>query len=131
VRLPTRRDGTLASRSLVVLAYSDPVVLRALTFSLEIEGYDVRICDSSTALLALKLPDRRACLVLDQHLSRHSGLEALSILRKRDVNLPAVLITGQSRPWVRNAATAAGASLVELPLLADALLDAVRGALSA
>jgi len=113
------------------MACSDPAVLRALTFSLEIEGYDVQICESASALLALQLPNRRACLVLDQHLLPLSGLETLCILRQRDVRLPAVLITGRPHSWVQGAATAAGAILVEKPLFGDVFLVAIRDALAA
>ena len=128
---PTRADGTTPARPLVVLAYNDPAVLRALTFALEIEGYEVEACDGAEALLAFSLPDRRACLVLNQRLPPLTGLQAVRILRERNVRLPIILTVGKLRLSERYAATALGVGLVEKPLLGEVLLEAIGAAFAA
>ncbi len=125
-----RRDEPGASRALVVVVDDDPAVRSALKFSLEVEGYQVEVCDSGEALLACQLPDSRACLVLDYGLPGMSGLDVVSLLRRREVHLPAVLITSHPPRALRTAAAAAGVWIVEKPLLGDSLLDAIRTTLA-
>src|SRR5262245_28950818 len=76
----------------VVLVDDDDALLRALRFSLEIDGYVVVTCHTGEELLALELP-ANACLVIDFRLSGLDGLQALDDLRARGVTLPAILIT--------------------------------------
>jgi FixJ family two-component response regulator len=114
---------------LVVVVDDDAALRHALTFSLELEGFQVEGCDSGEALLARALPDRDTCLVIDERLPGVSGLQALRKLRARAVALPAVLITSNPKAALRQAAAAAGVPIVEKPLLGDALLGSIRAAL--
>jgi len=121
----------LPPRPVVVLVDDDTALRTALTFSLELEGYDVSACESGEALLAARLPKSHACLVLDYNLTGMNGLAALAELRRRDVRLPALLITSHPHAAMRQAALAARAKIVEKPLLGDALLGEIRSALAA
>jgi FixJ family two-component response regulator len=121
----------LPSRQTVVLVDDDAALRTALKFSLEIEGYQVQACESGEDLLAAPLPMRDACLVLDYNLAGMNGLAALAELRRRNVVLPALLITSHPRPAVRQAAADVDARIVEKPLLGDALLGEIRTALAA
>jgi FixJ family two-component response regulator len=116
---------------LVIVVDDDASVRSALQFALELEGFNVDVCESGEALLDRSLPETRACLVLDERLQGMSGLEALCLLRRRKVNLPAILITSTPRPQLRMAAKAAGVPIVEKPLIGDGLLAAIRIALTA
>ena len=117
------------SPPLVVIVDDDAAVRAALEFTLELEGFDVVSCSSGEALLLRDLPTRRACLLIDERLPGISGLDALAQLRRRDVTLPAILMTSHPNPAVRAAAKAAGTPILEKPLIGDALSNAIRAAL--
>jgi FixJ family two-component response regulator len=115
---------------LVVIVEDDTALAAALRFSLELEGYDVELCSSGEALLTLELPAKGACLVVDQRLPGVHGLVALRELRRRGVDLPAVLITTNPPDELRAGASQMDASLVEKPLLGDSLISEIRGVLA-
>lgn len=118
-------------RPAILLVEDDPAVVNALTFSLELEGFDVcAYADGETLLAATPLPPR-ACLVLDYNLPGIDGLDLLGRLRAADVTLPAILITTNPRKALRAQAAEAGVQIIEKPLLTDALRDSVRSALGA
>ena len=114
---------------LVVIVDDDAAVRAALEFTLELEGFDVVSCSSGEALLLRDLPNRNACLLVDERLPGITGLDALNQLRNRDVKLPAILMTSHPSASVRATAKAAGVPILENPLLGDALTVAIRNAL--
>lgn len=116
-------------RPLVVVVDDDPAVRGSLTFSLELDGFDVESFDSGEALLSRPLADRPTCLVVDQMLPGITGLEALGELRARHVDAPAILITSHPKRNIVEAAALAGVPIVEKPLLGDALLRDIHRAL--
>ncbi|MDO8411856.1 MAG: response regulator [Phenylobacterium sp.] len=117
-----------ASRSapMVILLDDDAALRQALTFSLEIEGYQVLSCETGDQLTAQALPDHDACLVLDYRLATGTGLDVLEALRARGVVLPAILITSHPKPDVHARAERLAATLVEKPLLGDLLLARIH-----
>ena len=117
-------------RPVVVLVDDDPAVTQAVQFSFDLEGLDVRGYRDGESLLAEGEPPGDGCLILDLHLPGMDGLELLERLRLRGVRTPAVLITTNPRAHVRNRAAAAGVPILEKPLLTDALLTTVRGAIA-
>lgn len=110
----------------VILLDDDAALRRALTFSLEIEGYRVESCATGEELMERTLPADEACLVLDYRLSGMSGLDALQSLRERGVRLPAILITSNPTPGIRSRAARLQAQVVEKPLLGDLLLGHIH-----
>jgi FixJ family two-component response regulator len=108
-------------RPKIVLVDRDAALRAAVTFALELEGYEVDTLESGEALIGCALPAANACLVIDDKLEGVSGLDALDILRRRGVDLPAILVTGDARPAVVARASGCNASVVEKPLLDDAL----------
>jgi two-component system, LuxR family, response regulator FixJ len=60
-----------------------------------------------------------------------NGLALVGKLRERGISMPAILITTHPSPALRQRAAAAGISIVEKPLLGNALLDNVYNALRA
>ena len=118
-------------RPAILLVEDDPAVVNALTFSLELEGFDVcAYADAETLLASTPLPTR-GCLVLDYNLPGMDGLDLLERLRAAHVDLPAILITTNPRRALRAQAAIAGVEIIEKPLLTDALRDSVRNALGA
>jgi FixJ family two-component response regulator len=109
----------------VVLVDDDLALLEALQFSLEIDGYQVITCETGEQLMQMAFP-AEACLVIDFRLSGLSGLDALDDLRRRGVALPAILITSYASPSLHARARRAQATVVEKPLLGDALFARIR-----
>ncbi|WP_332770166.1 response regulator transcription factor [Phenylobacterium sp.] len=116
-------------RPTVLLVDDDAALRAALKFNLEIEGFDVETCESGEALLLRSLPAGPACMVLDYNLPGITGLEALVQLRDRQVDIPALIITSTPSLHVRERIRAAGARLIEKPLLGDALVGGIHDAL--
>ena len=116
---------TFDSKPTVILVDDDAPLRAALKFSLELEGFEVRAYDSGEAMLKAALPRHDGCLVLDQVLPGLSGLEALSVLRSRANRLPALLITSNPGPGLRDAASKAEAMIVEKPLMGDVLVGCI------
>lgn len=117
------------SRRTVFAVVDDPALRASLQFSLEIEGFHVDTFANGEALLArLPLPPN-ACLLLDHVLPRVDGIEIAAALRQQHVDAPIVLMAADSGRSFRQRATAAGLTVVEKPLLGNALAEAIRFAL--
>lgn len=117
---------TLAAAPLILLVEDDGSVRKALTFALRIEGYRLEVHESAETLLLQDILPAADCLVFDLNLPGASGLEALSALRARGLVCPALLITTQPKPPVREAAAELGVRILEKPLLGDVLPAAIR-----
>lgn len=111
---------------LLALVDDDPAVRHALSFEFETAGASVvTFPDAESTLIA---PDQTLwrCLVIDQKLPRMSGLDLLSCLRAAGVTAPCILITTNPSRETRARALAAGAEIVEKPLLDNQLSRRVR-----
>ena len=120
-----------ASHGPVFIIEDDPAVLNSLKFSLEVDGFSVRAYPSGASLLETTDWQGSGCLVIDYNLPHGNGLELLRQLRTRGVAIPAILMTSNPDQLLRRRAAAAGAPIVEKPLLGDALREAIRRALDA
>jgi len=117
-----------SSRGVIVVVDDDPAVCNSLKFSLEIEGFSVRLYESGAELLSeRKLPDC-SCLVVDENMPGIAGLDLIAKLRDRNIAAPAILITGHPNAMLTRRAARINVPIVEKPLLNDTLLDLVRNA---
>jgi two-component system, LuxR family, response regulator FixJ len=119
------------STGVVVIVDDDLAVRNSLKFSLEIEGLTVHSFATGVELLNaidLTLCD---CLVVDQKMPAMSGLDLIAQLRDRHISAPAILITSDPSPSLREQAKKADIPIVEKPLLGDALLDRIRDVVGA
>jgi two-component system, LuxR family, response regulator FixJ len=66
------------------------------------------------------------CLVVDQNMPEPKGLDLIALLRARQFNGPAILITSHPSPSLRERAAKARVPIVEKPLLGNTLLDKIR-----
>jgi two-component system, LuxR family, response regulator FixJ len=122
-----RTHSELSAPGVVVIVLDDDLAVRnSLKFSLEIEGFTVRSYGSGAELLAAGDLTACGCLVVDQHMPGMSGLDLIDMLRSRHFSAPAILITGDPSPSVRERAGKASVPIVEKPLLGNALLQKIR-----
>jgi FixJ family two-component response regulator len=118
------------SRGLVIVVEDDAAVRKSLKFALELEGLTVRAFESAADLLAVGDLPADGCLVIDYYMPAMNGLDLVSNLRGRCVELPVILITAHATHAMRRRAASAGISLVlEKPLQDSSLIDGIRGAL--
>ncbi|MBS0488580.1 MAG: response regulator [Proteobacteria bacterium] len=123
--------GTAVRPAPLLLVDDDPAVRTALKFALELDGYEVETFADAESLAACPQLPADGCLVVDLQLPGMDGLELVEVLRRRAVRLPALLITTHPTAMVRSRAQAAGVDIVEKPLLAEALGEALNRVLSA
>lgn len=105
----------------VVVVDDDPELLRALRFSLELEGFAVESFADAAAAEAADLPRDHVCLIIDYFLPDKTGLELLSALRAGGVTAPAIIVTSNAGTYLRNIARGLDASVIEKPLLGPEL----------
>jgi two-component system, LuxR family, response regulator FixJ len=117
-----------AAEHVVLVIDDDPAVRSSLKFSLEIEGFTVRVYSGAHELLSDDLP-AKSCLLIDYYMPTMNGLELLARLRDRGVSIPAVVITGHPNCRLRERIAAAGVPLLEKPFLGTILRDRIREAL--
>ena len=123
--------GTAVRPAPLLLVDDDPAVRTALKFALELDGYEVETFADAESLAACPRLPADGCLVVDLQLPGMDGLELVEVLRRRAVRLPALLITTHPTAMVRSRAQAAGVDIVEKPLLAETLGEALNRVLSA
>ena len=129
--MPTAKGRKAGDRSPVVVVVDDDVAVRnSLKFSLELEGFAVRLYADAHALLDDSELPSFGCLLIDQHMPGMTGLQLLAELRSRSVTLPALLITGHPAPDLPRRAAEFGVPLLEKPLLGNGLLEAIHEALN-
>ena len=121
--------SSVPERPAVVVVDDDRAVLNSLKFALEIEGFAVSTYRSGEEFLAGASLPQSDCLVLDYHLPGVNGLAVIDELRRRQINMPAILITTNPPFALRQRAAAAGLALVEKPLLGNTLSEAIHMAL--
>jgi two-component system, LuxR family, response regulator FixJ len=117
------------AQTTVFIIDDDPAVRNSLKFALEVEGFAVRAYPAGADLLREREFPANGCLVVDYKLPEMNGLDLLVELRKRKIDLPAILITTHPSSEVRRRAALAGAMLIEKPLLNDTLFQGIRAAL--
>jgi FixJ family two-component response regulator len=122
----TANTQTPPDGSVVIVVDDDAAVRNSLKFSLELEGFAVRLYSGGTELLAANNVGDCACLVIDQHMPGLTGLETVRELHHRHVDVPTILISGRPTRALSACADRAGVEIIEKPLLGNALVDGIR-----
>lgn len=115
---------TEAKRIIAVLD-DDIAVRESLQFSLELEGFTIRMAASAEELNQHLRTEKFDCLIVDYHLPGTNGLDVLAALRDKKAAPPAILITGNPNDQICRRAAADGAVLVEKPFAVDALIEQI------
>jgi two-component system response regulator FixJ len=122
-----RRHGELSiARPLVIVVDDDVAVRNSLKFSLEVEGFAVRVYSGGIELLNDAELPRGGCLVIDQNMPEMNGLDLIAQLRSRAVAVPAILVTTYPTAALRTRAAKVGVAIVEKPFLGTILVDRIR-----
>ncbi len=101
----------------ILLVDDDAAVRNALKFSLEMEGFSVRLYPTPEALLEESDLPAVGCLVIDYRMPEIDGLELVERLRNRGVDLPVLLISGRVTRSLRDRASGLGVrDVLEKPL---------------
>jgi FixJ family two-component response regulator len=122
----TPQKELTAEAPLIVVIDDDPAVCNSLKFSLELEGFAVRVYRSGAEFLASESLIECKCFVIDQRMPGMSGMEVITELRGRKVSTPAILIISQPNKVLSARAAAARVPIVEKPLLNNALVEKIR-----
>jgi FixJ family two-component response regulator len=114
---------------LIAIVEDDAAVLDSLQFALTADGYAV--CGFESAEQALRSPAIASadCLVIDYALPGIDGAELVHELRGRGVVSPAIIIASSPTALCRRRVAAAGAPLVEKPLIGESLFLHLQAAL--
>jgi FixJ family two-component response regulator len=124
------KEIDLAETATVLIAVGDGVLADSLRFSLELEGFDVKLCDEHSLLRAAGGAEAPGCLVLDHDVFARM-LNGKGERRFAEFGIPVVLMVSHKTEKVVARAEQAGVTkVVEKPLLGGVLLDAIRTALS-
>jgi len=116
----------------VLVVDDDAAVRDSLKFALELEGLNVRLYKGGEELLAATDLPARGCLVVDFYMPAMDGVELINRLRRRHVDLPAILITAKATQDLRDRAARSGVrQVLEKPLEDSKLIDSIRSALKA
>jgi two-component system, LuxR family, response regulator FixJ len=111
-----------------VIVDDDPAVCNALKFSLEIEGFTVRLYESGPQLLNDHALSDCSCLVVDEKMPDLAGIDLIVELRQRDFAAPTILMTSYPNAALARRAATINVPIVEKPLLNDVLLNLIRNA---
>ena len=124
------RENDVTEAKTILVAVEDSVLADSLRFSLELEGFDVELCDERSLPGAMARSDAaQGCVVLDQ------DVFARMIEGKRDTRfaafaIPIVLMVEHKTERVMAHAEAAGAiRVLEKPVLGGVLFEAIRTAM--
>jgi DNA-binding NtrC family response regulator len=125
--MPPERGNDLAATILV--AVGNGVLADSLRFSLELEGFDVKLCDEHSLRRSTAETGVANCLVLDHDVFvRMENRQGES--RLAGLDHPVILMVEDKTQKVLASAKQAGVTtVVEKPLLGAVLLEAIKSAL--
>jgi FixJ family two-component response regulator len=108
----------------------DQLVREALGDLLRSVNYQVELYRSASEFLDAELPDAPGCLVLDVRLPGTNGLELQAYLRRLNIGLPIILMTGFGDiPMSVKGMKAGAIDFLMKPIRDQDLLDAVAAAI--
>lgn len=124
--------SSIAGDPIVYVIDDDESARHSLEFLLDVADIRVRSFASADAFLKSAPPLSGACVVTDVRMPGTSGVELAENLKERDVTVPVIVITGHADvPLAIQAMKAGAADFIEKPFDDEAILAAIRKALTA
>ena len=125
----------MAANGTICIVDDDGPSLNAIASLLTASGFDVQTFTSAETFLENCLAQTLhefGCLVLDVRLPGMSGLELQEHLKKLDIQIPVVLISGHASEEVKELGLSNGATtLLEKPFSGHRLVEEVKKAIGA
>ncbi|MCP1537964.1 response regulator FixJ [Methylorubrum extorquens] len=116
--------------ALVHVIDDDPAMRDSVAFLLDTAGFDVRLYEAGTALLARLTRPLRGCILTDIRMPDLDGLALFRSLRSAGHALPIVMMTGHGDvPLAVEAMKLGACDFIEKPFDGEALLRALQAAL--
>jgi len=128
---PICRDEKVMKRfsRLIAVVDDDEAVRESLLDLLEVSGYSaVTFASAAEFLLSPQIPDM-SCLVLDISLPGMSGIDLSKELRRRNIAIPVVFMTGHAQQSLIDEAKRTGACLFK-PFVGAELRSAIESAVA-
>jgi two-component system response regulator FixJ len=114
----------------VYLIDDDPAVRDSLSLLLALKGIRTQVFASAESFIDSVAADWYGCVLTDLRMSGMSGLELQTVLRKRKIDLPIVVLTAHGDvATVRTALKNGALDYLEKPVEDELLLDVLRNAL--
>jgi two-component system response regulator FixJ len=126
----TKDDERLRATATVLIVDDDPAVRDSLKFSLELEGFTVRLYADGRDLLSESILPDNGCLVIDEIMPGMSGLETVDALRHRGRLIPVILVTCSPNATIRQSAAKRGIAIIEKPFFGHALVESIHEVLA-
>jgi RNA polymerase sigma factor (sigma-70 family) len=115
----------------VFVVDDDEAMRNSLRWLIESVGLAVECHESAESFLDSYYPGRSGCLLLDVRMPGMSGLELQEYLRRHEIDIPVIIITGHGDVPMSVRAMKEGAiDFIEKPFNDELLLDAIRNALA-
>jgi FixJ family two-component response regulator len=112
----------------VVIVDDDAPVRRALARLLSAVGFRVSTCNSAEDFLVRGRDDDVACVLLDVHLPRLSGIELADLLTRLGIRVPVVFITADQELAESSDMRRTGRPCLLKPIDDDALVQTISAA---
>lgn len=120
-----------AAAPIVYVIDDDDAMRQGLQFLLKTAGIIVKGYATAEEFLAVCDPAMRGCILLDVRMPGMSGLELQEILKKRNITMPVILLTGHgSVPMAVKAMRSGAFDFIEKPFEGTQLIDRVRSAIA-
>ena len=123
------KEIDLAEAATILIGVGDGVLAESLRFSIELEGFEVKLCDEHSLLRVADGMEAPGCLVLDHDVFARM-VNGSGQRRFAGLGFPVILMVGhKTEKTVARAAQSGVTHVVETPLLGVVLLDTIRSAL--
>lgn len=118
------------SKPTIYVVDDDQAVRDGLTALLDVHGHELRTFETAERFLEAVAPTATGCAILDIRMPGMSGVELQRELKRRNIPLPVIIVTGHGDVPLAVAALKAGAvDFLEKPFDSDALLASIDEAL--
>ena len=115
--------------AVVFIVDDDELIRDSLAQLVKSVGLQVETFSSAQSFLDAELPDQPGCLVLDIRMPGMSGLDLQDELKKRDLSIPIIFITGHGTvPMSVRAMKSGAVDFLQKPFEDQDLLDAIHHA---
>ena len=119
----------MPERNLVFVVDDDAMMLRSIARLLRQLGYESVLFPSAEAFAKQNDFDGVACVILDIDLGDVSGIDLRRHLKKANISVPVIYITGNDSPTVRTAALQSGClAYLTKPFSARSLMEPLHRA---